>query len=81
MDKKNLPLIMGVVVFALVIRNIQLMRQVSKLKEEVAQLKIQPKQMKEREWLNKNKDRNMKVLMGILAICVIALVIDSKKNK
>ncbi len=45
MDKKNLPLIMGVVVFALVIRNIQLMREVSKLKEEVAQLKIQPKQM------------------------------------
>jgi hypothetical protein len=43
MDKKNLPLIMGVVVFALVIRNIQLMREVSKLKEEIAQLKIEPK--------------------------------------
>tara|TARA_R110002020_G_scaffold474816_1_gene707563 strand:- start:17548 stop:17679 length:132 start_codon:yes stop_codon:yes gene_type:complete len=43
MDKKNLPLIMGVVVFALVIRNIQLMREVSKLKEEVANLKIEPK--------------------------------------
>jgi|MDSZ01.2.fsa_nt_gb hypothetical protein len=43
MDKKNLPLIMGVVVFALVIRNIQLMRQVSKLKEEIATLKIEPK--------------------------------------
>ena len=43
MDKKNLPLIMGVVVFALVIRNIQLMRQVSTLKQEVANLKIEPK--------------------------------------
>jgi hypothetical protein len=43
MDKKNLPLIMGVVVFALIIRNIHLMRQVSTLQEEVANLKIEPK--------------------------------------
>ena len=39
----NLQVVMGVVVVAFIIRNIQLMRQVSKLKEEIATLKIEPK--------------------------------------
>ena len=46
MDKKTdstIFILSGVFIVILTIRNIQLMREVSKLKEEVAQLKIEPK--------------------------------------
>tara|TARA_B100000902_G_scaffold393907_1_gene449116 strand:- start:1246 stop:1377 length:132 start_codon:yes stop_codon:yes gene_type:complete len=43
MNKENMNLAFSVIIFALLIRNLSLMKQVSTLKEEVANLKIEPK--------------------------------------